>query len=116
NNTIYQADSNVEGIQFFVKKMQSPKESQSEAFAYEVSERLGFHFVPPTRSKAKSMIQQRVLDDKTNTYERKELPESAKLFYFLINEFDDNSGNQLWDAQGNAYLIDHEDAFSEKKN
>ncbi|WP_256261624.1 RHS repeat domain-containing protein [Pseudomonas gingeri] len=116
NNTIYQVDSSVEGIQFFVKKMQSPKESQSEAFSYEVSERLGFHFVPPTRSKAKSMVQQRVMDVKTNTYERKELPESAKLFYFLINEFDDNSGNQLWDAQGSAYLIDHEAAFSEKKN
>ncbi|WP_256346809.1 RHS repeat domain-containing protein [Pseudomonas gingeri] len=116
NNTIYQADTDVQGVQFFVKKMQSPKESQSEAFAYEVSERLGFHFVPPTKSKAKSMIQQRVMDVKTNTQERRGLSESAKLFYFLINEFDDNSGNQLWDAQGNIYLIDHESAFSERKN
>ncbi|MCJ8206618.1 RHS repeat-associated core domain-containing protein [Pseudomonas sp. RGM2987] len=116
NNTIYQADSDVEGVRFFIKKMQSPKESQSEAFAYEVSERLGFHFVPPTQSKAKSMIQQRVMNIKTNTQERKMLPEAAKLFYFLINEFDDNSGNQLWDAHENVYLIDHEAAFSEQKN
>jgi len=116
NNSIYQADSDVQGIQFLVKKMQSPKESQSEAFAYEVSERLGFHFVPPTQAKAKSMIQQRVTNTSTNTKERHALPERAKLFYYLINEFDDNSGNQLWDTQGSIYLIDHESAFSEKKN
>ena len=116
NNSIYQVNSDVQGVQFLVKKMQSPKESQSEAFAYEVSERLGFHFVPPTQAKAKSMIQQRVMNISTNTKERRALPERAKLFYYLINEFDDNSGNQLWDTQGNIYLIDHESAFSEMKN
>lgn len=38
------------------------------------------------------------------------------MFYYLINEFDDNSGNQLWGSRGNVFLIDHEAAFSEKKN
>ena len=116
DNTIYRASSAVEGVGFFVKKMQSPEGPQREELAYTVSEMLNFHLVPPTKAKAKSMVQQEVIVAGADTKERRILPEAAKLFYFLINEFDDNSGNQLWDALGNVYLIDHESAFSENKN
>jgi insecticidal toxin complex protein TccC len=80
-----------------------------------VSERLGLHLVPPTKAKAKSMIQQDITNSRSNTQARRTLPDEARLFYYLINEFDDNSGNQLWDSRGNVFLIDHEAAFSEKK-
>ncbi|CAG8867245.1 RHS repeat domain-containing protein [Pseudomonas fluorescens] len=116
NNTIYRVGSEVEGVGFLVKKMQHPEGPQREEFAYEVSERLGLHLVPPTKAKAKSMIQQEITSSRSNTQARGTLPEEAKLFYFLINEFDDNSGNQLWDFHGNVFLIDHEAAFSAQKN
>ncbi len=116
NNTIYRVGSEVEGVGFLVKKMQHPEGPQREEFAYKVSERLGLHLVPPTKAKAKSMIQQEITGSRNNTQGRKALPEEARLFYYLINEFDDNSGNQLWDLHGNVFLIDHEAAFSAKKN
>jgi insecticidal toxin complex protein TccC len=116
NNTIYRVDSSVENVSFIVKKMHSPIGPQIEELSYLVSEKLGLHLVPPTKAKAKSMIQQEVVGASSGTKQRSELPEVARLFYYLINEFDDNSGNQLWDASGNVYLIDHEAAFSSSKN
>ena len=116
NNSLYLAASAVPGVEFVVKKMQSSERPQREELAYLVSERIGFHVVPPAKAKAKSLIQQRVQNLKTTRQSERSLCARERFFYYLINEFDDNSGNQLWDETGRVQLIDHEAAFSTRKN
>lgn len=116
NNSLYKASSTVEGVDFVVKKMHSPERAQREELAYRVSEVLGFHVVPPAKARAKSLVQQMMPNIKGAGHSERKLSARDKLFYFLINEFDDNSGNQLWDEAGDVQLIDHEAAFSTRGN
>ncbi len=116
NNSLYKASSKVEGIDFIVKKMHSPERAQREELAYQISEALGFHVVPPAKARAKSLVQQMVPNIKDSRRSERTPSARDRLFYFLINEFDDNSGNQLWDDSGGVQLIDHEAAFSTRKN
>ncbi|MEE1923503.1 RHS repeat-associated core domain-containing protein [Pseudomonas sp. 148P] len=116
NNSLYTSRSMVAGIDFIVKKMHSPERALREELAYRVSEALGFHVVPPAKARAKSLVQQRVPNIKDARGSERKLSDREKLFYFLINEFDDNSGNQLWDEEGGVQLIDHEAAFTTRDN
>ena len=116
SNTLYQAQSETTGLQFILKDMQSAEDAQREELAYRVSEKLKFHLVPPTKAKVKSMVQQMVSSVSGGGQPGNILSEQARFFYFLINETDDNAGNQLWDEEGGVFLIDHESSFSVDKN
>jgi hypothetical protein len=100
------------GFSVLQKKFDDPKSAVAEQLAYQVSEKMGLHLVPPTKAKGK-VINQLFLDG----YESKSLdkPPKAKLFNYLVNQGDDNTGNRLWDSENNVMLIDHESAFGDGK-
>jgi hypothetical protein len=100
------------GFSVLQKKFNDTRPAVAEQLAYQVSEKLGLHLVPPTKAKGKA-ISQLFLDG----YESKSLdkPPKAKLFDYLVNQGDDNTGNRLWDSGNNVMLIDHESAFGDGK-
>lgn len=116
NNTLLTMDVPDSSIKLIIKKVNFSTGAQREELAFIVSHKLKLNLVPPTIAKAKIAVQQMIVGGKRNTTSGIKFPEDAKFFYYLVNQIDDNSGNQLWRQDGSVYLIDHESTFSTTNN
>ncbi|WP_226488400.1 RHS repeat domain-containing protein [Pseudomonas sp. B20] len=116
NNTLLTMDVPDSSIKLIIKKVNFSTGAQREELAFIVSHKLKLNLVPPTIAKAKIAVQQMIVGGKKNTTSGVKFPEDAKFFYYLVNQIDDNSGNQLWRQDGSVYLIDHESTFSTINN
>ncbi|WP_256664686.1 RHS repeat domain-containing protein [Pseudomonas sp. SZ57] len=116
NNTLLTMDVPDSSIKLIIKKVNFSTGAQREELAFIVSHKLKLNLVPPTIAKAKIAVQQMIVGGKKNTTSGVKFPEDAKFFYHLVNQIDDNSGNQLWRQDGSVYLIDHESTFSTINN
>jgi len=122
NNSLYKIEGSE--IPIVMKRMQSPKAAFLEELAYRVSEKLGVHLVPPTIARKRSILQPLLEgyteEKKISASEKKvrgvEIPGNAKLFYYLVNQLDDNQGNRMWSGDATLMLIDHENTFSPRNS
>lgn len=115
NNSLYKVAGPSNEFPIVLKKMHDHELALREQLAYNVSEFLGFHLVPPTVARRGNMMTQVFLEGFTPGTRQPGTPailsDRAKVFYYIINQKDDNEGNQMRDSLGTLMIIDNESAF-----